>query len=74
MIAVAFVSPVVIAAAGGLTWFILFPLLALPLAVPLVRAVGTHTDGPSLNAALGGTGKLLAAYSILLAVGILMST
>ena len=74
MIAVAFVSPVVIAAAGGLTWFILFPLLALPLAVPLVRAVGTHTDGPSLNAALAGTGKLLAAYSILLAVGILMST
>src|SRR5205807_3022886 len=60
MIAAAFLSPVVIAAAGGLTWFILLPLLSVPLAVPLVRTVGTRGDGPSLNAALAGTGKLLA--------------
>ncbi len=74
MIVAAFVAPVAIAAADGLTWFILFPLLAIPLAVPLVRTVGTRTDGPSLNGALAGTGRLLALYSILLAVGILMST
>ena len=74
MIAVTFLAPIVIAAAGGLTWFILLPLLSVPLAVPLVRTVGTRSDGPSLNAALAGTGKLLAIYSILLSIGILMST
>ncbi|MBV9213026.1 MAG: 1,4-dihydroxy-2-naphthoate polyprenyltransferase [Actinobacteria bacterium] len=74
MLAVAFLSPVAVAAAGGLSWYVLLPLLAAPMALPLVRAVGTRTDGPSLNAALAGTGKLLAVYAILLSVGVLMST
>ena len=50
--------------------FILLPLLSVPLAVPLVRTVGTRGDGPSLNAALAGTGKLLAIYSIPLRQGL----
>jgi 1,4-dihydroxy-2-naphthoate polyprenyltransferase len=51
-------------------------LLALPaflLAPPLVRTVRTRTDGPSLNAALAGTGRLLAVYSLLLSAGLLLS-
>ncbi len=51
-------------------------LLALPaflLAPPLVRTVRTRTDGPSLNAALAGTGRLLALYSLLLSAGLLLS-
>ena len=40
---------------------------------PLWRAVSTRTDGPSLNAALAGTGRLLAVFSLLLSAGILLS-
>jgi 1,4-dihydroxy-2-naphthoate octaprenyltransferase len=73
MLALAFLSPIVIWLAGGLSWCLLFALLAAPLAVPLVRTVGTRTDGASLNGALGGTGKLLAVFSLLLAAGVLLS-
>ena len=61
------------AAAGGLSFWILLPLASAPLAVPLARTVGTRTDGASLNAALAGTGRLLAVYSILLGAGVLLS-
>src|SRR5690348_10155453 len=73
MVALAFLSPIAIWAAGGLSAWILLALLALPLAPPLVRTVGTRTDGASLNGALAGTGRLLAVYSVLLAIGALAS-
>ena len=73
MLAIAFVSPVVIWAAGALSAWILLALLAAPLAPPLMRTVGTRTDGPSLNAALAGTGRLLAVFSLLLGAGVLAS-
>jgi len=41
--------------------------------VGLVRVVSTRADGPSLNGALAGTGRLLAAFSALLALGTLLS-
>ena len=44
------------------------PLVRRPLA-----AVMTRTDGPSLNGALAGTGALLAAFSVLLAAGLLIA-
>jgi 1,4-dihydroxy-2-naphthoate polyprenyltransferase len=53
--------------------WVLLPLLTIPLAVPLVRTVGTRTDGASLNGALADTGRLLALFSLLLAVGVLVS-
>ena len=73
MLLLAFVAPVVVWAAGGLSATILLALLALPLAPPLVRTVGTRTDGASLNGALAGTGRLLAVFSLLLSAGILLS-
>jgi 1,4-dihydroxy-2-naphthoate octaprenyltransferase len=70
----AFVIPPVVWLAGGdvgpwmfLTW------LALPLAVPLVRTVRQHDDGPTLNAALAKTGMLQLAYCLLLSAGLLLS-
>ena len=65
--------PAGIAAAGGLSWWALLPLASLPLVPPLWNAVSTRTDGPSLNDALAGTGRLLAAFSLLLSAGILLS-
>ena len=53
---------------------VLFALLSLPLAVAPLRIVRSRTDGPSLNRALGGSGVLLAAFSALLAAGLLAGT
>ena len=38
--------------------------LALPLAAPLVRIVRNRTDGPALNGALAGTGRLQLAFCV----------
>jgi len=73
MMLVAYAAPIVIWAAGGLSFCILLALLSAPLAVPLIRTVGTQTDGASLNEALAGTGQLLALYSLLLSGGVLLS-
>ncbi len=70
MLATAFLSPVGVV---GLTPWVLLPLAALPLAIPLARTVRDRSDGPSLNQALAGTGRLLAVYSLLLSVGVLLS-
>ena len=71
MVVVAFlVPPLLVPALSG---WVLLPFAALPLAPPLVRTVATRTDGPALNAALSGSGRLLAVYSLLLAGGVLLS-
>ena len=57
----------------GLSAWLLLPLLALPLAVPIVRIVRTRTDGPSLNGALARTGMLQLAFCVLLSAGLLAS-
>ena len=56
-----------------LSAWVLLPLLTIPLAVPLVRTVNSRTDGAALNGALAGTGQLLGAFSLLLAIGVLVS-
>jgi len=45
-------------------------LASAPLAVAPLRAVRTRTDGPALNAALSGTGALLGAYALLMAIAL----
>lgn len=73
LLAAAFVAvPVTLLAAEGPAWGLL-ALLAAPLARRPLRAVLTRTDGPSLNAALAATGALLAAFSLLLAAGLLIA-
>jgi 1,4-dihydroxy-2-naphthoate octaprenyltransferase len=72
MLVLAYVAPVAIPLAGGLSWWTALPLISLPLAVPLWQTVRTRSDGPSLNNALAGTGRLLAAFSLLLSAGILL--
>jgi 1,4-dihydroxy-2-naphthoate octaprenyltransferase len=73
MLVVSYLVPVAIPLAGGLSWWLLLPLLTAPLALPLWRTVSTRTDGPSLNGALADTGRLLGLFSLLLAAGILLS-
>src|SRR4029079_8225773 len=70
-IVLAFVNVVLIVATGEADAWLLLSLLAAPLAIPVARAVHTRVDGPSLNQALAGTGRLLAVFSILLSAGLL---
>jgi 1,4-dihydroxy-2-naphthoate octaprenyltransferase len=72
MIGLAFAAPVAIWLAFGLSAWVLLPLATAPLAVSVMRTVAARSDGPSLNAALGRTGALLAAFSALLAAGLLL--
>jgi 1,4-dihydroxy-2-naphthoate octaprenyltransferase len=54
----------------------LLPLIAfaaLPLAIPPLRTVSSRTDGPALNAALGQTGALLGAFSLLVSAGLVLA-
>ena len=73
MLAVTFAVPLAIPLAGGLSWWVALALVSGVLAPPLVRTVLTRTDGPALNVALAHTGRLLAAFSLLLSVGVLLS-
>jgi 1,4-dihydroxy-2-naphthoate octaprenyltransferase len=57
----------------ALSPWVLLALAASPLVPPLLRTVSTRTDGVALNQALAGTGRLLALFSVLLAVGVLLS-
>jgi 1,4-dihydroxy-2-naphthoate polyprenyltransferase len=63
--------PVALLAADGPA-LALLGLLAAPFALAPWRAVQTATDGPTLNAALAGTGALLAAFSVLVTAGLLL--
>ena len=47
-------------------------MFAAPLAIRPLKAVLERTDGPALNAALAGTGALLAAFSVLVSAGLLI--
>ncbi len=73
LVAGAYVSLLVgLPATGGPGWGTLALLSAVLAGRPL-GAVRTRSDGPSLNAALAATGMLLAAFSVLLAGGLLVA-
>jgi 1,4-dihydroxy-2-naphthoate octaprenyltransferase len=73
MVVLAYVVPVGVWLAGGLSAWLLLVFASLPLVPPLVRTVYTRSDGPSLNRALADTGRLVAVFSLLLAAGELLS-
>jgi 1,4-dihydroxy-2-naphthoate octaprenyltransferase len=71
LVAAGFVVPAALAATHQIGWGGLLPLLAIPLAVPLVRSVYGDV-GPALNRTLGGTARLLLVGAALLGVGVLL--
>ena len=73
MVILTFAAPAATWAFGGLSAWLLLTLAALPLAPPLIETVSSRTDGPALNGALAGTGRLLAVFSLLLSAGVLLS-
>jgi 1,4-dihydroxy-2-naphthoate polyprenyltransferase len=74
MLVLAFVTaPLPWLLGGDLSAWLLLCWLAIPLAVPLVRTVRERTDGPALNGALAGTGRLQLVFCVLLSAGLLAS-
>jgi 1,4-dihydroxy-2-naphthoate octaprenyltransferase len=73
MVAAAFVTAPLPWAFGSMNAWLLLTWLAIPLAIPLVRVVRTHTDGPALNGALAKTGILQLVFCLLFSAGILAS-
>jgi 1,4-dihydroxy-2-naphthoate polyprenyltransferase len=53
--------------------WLLITLFSAPLAVPLARSVLSGASGKALNAMLERTGRLLLAYGVLLAAGMLLA-
>ncbi|HEY0970953.1 MAG TPA: 1,4-dihydroxy-2-naphthoate polyprenyltransferase [Gemmatimonadales bacterium] len=70
--ALAYLAPVLLVARGLAGRWALLPWLTLPLALPLVRRVLTGVAGRALNEVLARTGRLQLAYSVLLAVGVVV--
>ena len=70
LVAGAFVMPLVLRLAGEAGALFWLPWLSAPLAWRLVRRVLGGERGPGLNEVLKGTGRLLLAYSVLLAVAL----
>jgi len=73
MVAGAFLTSWVPWFAGALSPWLFVTAAAAPLALGVVRTVRTHTDGPSLNAALARTAKLALLFCLLLCAGVLAS-
>jgi 1,4-dihydroxy-2-naphthoate octaprenyltransferase len=69
LLLVAFIVPVVLVAAGrGLA--VLLPLVALPVASPLLRTVRTSSEPRQLNLVLKGTARLALIFGLLFAAGL----
>jgi 1,4-dihydroxy-2-naphthoate octaprenyltransferase len=70
MLALAYGTPVYMWTAMGAPVTALLPLATLPYAALVTRTVLTETAGEKLNPALEQTGRLLAAFAVLFAVGL----
>lgn len=71
LLAVSYAVPLFLATSSAHGRFVLLPLLTLPLARRLIRAVMSES-GRALNVRLAGTAKLLLFFGILFALGILL--
>lgn len=69
LLCIAYLMPLVIFFLGLANWWVLLPLLTLPIAARWMAVVTTRR-GVVLNEALVGTARLLLVYGVLLAVGV----
>ncbi len=73
LLIVAYLVPVWFLVSGRFSFWILLPLLSIPLAVPLLRAVRT-VEGRPLNPVLAGTARLSLVFGLLFALGMVISS
>jgi 1,4-dihydroxy-2-naphthoate octaprenyltransferase len=70
LLGLSYAAPVWLVAGYGFPATTLLPLLTIPYAAAVTRTVLTETSGAALNPALERTGKLLAAFAALFAIGL----
>ena len=70
LLALAFVTPLVLSLTGATSPPVLLALLSAPLALPLLRVVHVGGDPRRLNPVLRGTARLSLAFSALFAAGL----
>lgn len=70
--AVALLCPPALMAMGKYRWPVLLPLLLTPLAISLTRRLAASVEPQERIALLGATARLLAAYGVLLTVGVVL--
>lgn len=68
-ILLASIAPAAVAGRGAYHSSLWLSLFLIPLATPTLFTVMKSSDGPSLNAALANTGKLLMVHTALLSIG-----
>ena len=71
LVALAYLVPPAVFLSGLFSFWILLPLLSLPLALRCTRLIFT-ADGRALNEGLGRTAMLALVFSLLLAAGLVM--
>ena len=69
---VALLCPPTLLLTGNYRWPVLLPLLLTPLAVSLTRRLATSREPQERIALLGATARLLAAYGVLLSLGVVL--
>lgn len=72
LLAVAYAVPTLQWWTGREDPWVLLPWLSVPLAWPPLRKLLAPADGPPLNAALGETARLMTAFGLLYALGIVL--
>lgn len=70
----AYLTPPLLWLAAGRSAWVLLPWLTAPLAVRLARTLVRAGDGRTFNATLAGTARLSLLFSLLLALGFVLST
>ncbi len=70
LLTVAYLVPPLLWIGGLASWTVALPLLTIPLAVSLVRAVWQDGDPRQLNPVLGATAQLQLVVSMLFAIGL----
>ncbi len=73
LLAGAFVIPLFIWLGGFASAWVLLPLASLPLAFLQIRLIRQPSDGPALNDLLAKTARLSFFFSVLLAIGLILS-
>lgn len=67
-----YLIPVILVAVGILDVWAVLPLLTLPLAVRLIRAIYASNDGPVMNKSLARTAQLSLIFSLLFSLGLML--
>jgi len=72
LLSLAYLIPILMIITGLVSWWVVLTWLSMPIAVPQIRRILTEKGRP-LNQALAGSAQLELVYSVLFAIGLILS-